>query len=319
MTESRLSAVQRIEYAIDWPPGHVASYLLGGDELVLVDAGVPDESAPLTDALHAAGLRLADIDHVVLTHPHSDHLGQVPTVLAESDATVYAPLGVRDRLRRDPADLAAEVRANATRAGLSGERLETAVTMAVESLERNAALLPPDRVDVWVEDGDTIAPGGHELTAVHTPGHQADHLCYRGTVDGDRALFAGDMALEPFRAAAIHGGLTDAVSETFEAFYGALDTLAALEVDRVYPGHGPVHTAFGGTIERDRGSLDRRLRRVREALAPDGSTAPEVTTALAGDRSPEYVFIEVLGALSHLAATGAIGAERVDGVEVFSP
>lgn len=318
MTESRLSTVHRIEFGMDWPPDHVASYLLDGDELVLVDAGVPDEAAPLTEGLAAAGFELDDIDHVILTHPHSDHLGQVPTVLAAADPTVYAPAGVRERLGRDPDDLREEVRANATRAGLAGDRLETAVTMAVESLERNARLLPPERVDVWVADGDTVSPGGIDLTAVHTPGHQADHLCYRATVDSETVLFSGDMAIDPFRAAALHGGLTDQVEETFAAFYAALDTLAALEVDRVFPGHGPVHADFTATVERDRGSLDRRLVRVRDALAPDGSTAPEVTTALAGDRSPEYVFIEVLAALYHLAATGEVDAARVDGAEVFT-
>lgn len=48
MNETRLSSVRRIGFSVDWPPGHVACYLLDLDEPVLVDAGilgeVPDTS-----------------------------------------------------------------------------------------------------------------------------------------------------------------------------------------------------------------------------------------------------------------------------------
>ena len=192
-----------------------------------------------------------------------------------------------------------------------------AVDMAVESLERNSDLLAPDAVDVWIEPGDTTAVGPIEVGAVHVPGHQADHLAYPVETGGDSALFAGDMAIEPLRSVSLHDGLDDGHREAVDAFYAALDRLAALDVDRVYPGHGPVHRNLQGVVKRDRESLDARLDAVRDLVAEGHETAAEVAFALAGDRDVEYIVPETMAALAHLESTGAVTLEVVDGVRRY--
>ncbi|MFT4882229.1 MAG: glyoxylase-like metal-dependent hydrolase (beta-lactamase superfamily II), partial [Salinirussus sp.] len=106
-----LDGVVRIEFEVDWPPGHAVAWLVDGPEPVLVDAGAPGETATetLADALDTHGYGLGDIDHLVVTHPHSDHVGQVPTLL-EAGARLYAPGPALEQLRRDPEDLEAAVR-----------------------------------------------------------------------------------------------------------------------------------------------------------------------------------------------------------------
>ena len=335
MTESRTRAagLHRIEFAVDWPPGHVAAYLLDGPEPVLFDAGMPDGRDPadpegaddhdregtLRDGLARAGLDLADIVHLVVTHPHVDHIGQARTLLEAGDPTVYAPAGVRERFAGDAESLAERVERNVRGTGLAGERLEETVEMAVRSLERNRDLLPPAAVDRWVEPGEPVAVGGHSLEPTHTPGHQADHLVFRTDLDGESALFSGDAAMEPFRGVAIHDGLDDGVFETFEAFYTGLDRLSALDVDRVYPGHGPVHRRFEEIIERDRDSLDRRLDGVERAIREGSRTIPEVTARVAGDRPARYLLPEVYAAVSHLESTGRATVTVEDGVRYYDP
>ncbi len=326
-----MTGVHRIEFDVDWPPGHVACYLLPGPEPVLVDAGMPDDRDPadpegsddhdrertLREGLAAAGLDPADVAHLVVTHPHVDHIGQVDTLLAAGDPTVYAPAGVRERFAGDTDALAERVERNVREAGLDGERVEESVEMAVRSLERNRDLLPPAAVDRWVESGDPIDVGGHSLEPTHTPGHQADHLVFRTDLDGESVLLAGDAAMEPFRAVAIHDGLDDGVSETFEAFYGGLDRLSALDVDRVHPGHGPVHRRFREIVERDRGSLDRRLDGVERAIGEGSRTAPEVTARIAGDRPARYLLPEVYAAACHLESVGRAVVSVEDGVRYY--
>ena len=192
-----------------------------------------------------------------------------------------------------------------------------AVEMAVESLERNSDLLGPDAVDVWIEPGDTTAVGPIEVGAVHVPGHQADHLAFPVELGGESALFAGEMAIEPLRSVSLHDGLDDGHREAVDAFYAALDRLAALDVDRVYPGHGPIHRDLQGVVRRDRESLDARLDGVRKLVAEGQETAAEVAFALAGDRDVEYIVPEAMAALAHLEATGAVTVELVDGVRRY--
>lgn len=312
--------VHRIEIDVDWPPGHVAAYLIAGPEPVLVDAGMAGGTAgqEFASRFEDLDISMADIDHLVVTHPHVDHIGQVPAVREAADPVVYAPVGARERLARDTDDLAAAVRANAREAGLKGEFLDSAVEKSVESLERDRQLLTPEAVDHWVEDGERLDFGGVAFDAIHTPGHQADHLCFRSDLDGESLLFAGDLAMEPFRPVVIHTGLDNGVENGITAMYRSLDRLDGLGVDRVYPGHGPVHGRLQEMVERSRASLDRMLDRTVEHAAQQPISALEVAEERAGDRQFHYVLPEVLGALHYLEANDRLSSQVEDGVRLFS-
>lgn len=319
----RAVPIHRIEFGVDWPPGHVAGYLVDCDEPVLIDAGMPgsDSKELLCETLGEHGYAIDDIEHLVLTHPHIDHIGQVTTIVEKAAPTVYAPSGVRKRFDRDLAALEETVRENATAAGFADERREQFVDRAVESLRRNRELLPTATIDVWVDGGETITVGDTAVDVFHTPGHQADHCCYLVELNGERVLVSGDMAIEPFRPVVLHAGLDRGVENAIDGFYTALDRLDSLAVDRIYPGHGPVHTDFEQVIERDRDSLDRMLDRTVEAVSAaeeEGQqpplTAAEVATERAGSSDTTYIAAEVVASLSHLRSEERIEAVDTDGV-----
>ena len=345
--DTPIEDVHRIEFSVEWPPGHVAAYLLDGPEPLLIDAGMTGEQAydELEEGLARAGYDTADVAHLVVTHPHVDHIGQVPAVIEAADPLVYAPAGVRDRLARDAEALASAVERNATAAGIVGERRERSVEMAVRSLERNRDLLAPSNVDCWIGDGngrgangteerqesqkgkksakherdersgkdeesepDAITVGGVPFEAIATPGHQADHLCFETAMDGERVLFAGDTALAPFRPVLLQVGLDEGVERGLPAFKGSLDRLSARSIDRVFPGHGPVHDDFHDTLDRDCRSLRRLVEGVARELdggVKTGTTAAEIASERAGgERDFAYLLPEVVSALARLDATG---------------
>jgi glyoxylase-like metal-dependent hydrolase (beta-lactamase superfamily II) len=308
--------VRRIEFDVDWPPGHVAAYLLETDEPVLVDAGQPGGSATgeLEAGLAEHGYEIADVEHLVLTHAHPDHTGQTPTVLERADPTVYAPALVTDRLGRDVAAFSEAVRANTTGAGTAEADLDTAVEWARASIEYAREHLPEEAVDVWIEADEPFAAGGVTFDPVHTPGHNAEHHVYLATLDGERVAFSGDMAIRTFRAVLMHTGLDDGVRDSVPAFETALDRLAAHDVDRVYPGHGAVHEEYEAALDQSRESLDRLLDRTHEYLAEgEHDTAVGIAAdRMDGDadsRSLGYMLPETVGALAHLARTGRATSE----------
>lgn len=312
--------IHRIEVPVAWPPEHVAAYLLAGPEPALVDTGMAGDRcrAALRTALEDHGLGVADIDHLVLTHPHVDHLGQASTAIEAGDPTVYVPAGVEGRFARAADDLRDAVEKNARAAGLSDEALGEVVDRSVESLRRDRSLLPPEAVDTWVADGQTIDLAGVSLEAIHTPGHQADHLCYRTTLDGERLLFSGDMAIKPFRSVAIHVGLDDGVEEGIGAYYSALDRLDDLDVDQVFPGHGPVHREFTAAVTRSERSLDRLLETCLAALRDGATTAAAVADRRQG-RDLVYLLPETVGALAYLEATGRAISHLDSGTRRYDP
>ncbi|UPM43323.1 MBL fold metallo-hydrolase [Halocatena salina] len=324
----RTVPIHRIEYDVNWPPEHVASYLIGCEQPVLVDAGMPgaDGRKRLCETLATHGYDLNDIEHLIVTHPHIDHIGQISEIVDAASPTVYAPVGVQTRFERNLEGLETTVRENARTAGFSEAERDVLVDKAVESLRRNRELLAPEVVDVWVDGGDIVEIGEAVVDVLHTPGHQADHCCYRLELNGEDVLISGDMVIEPFRPVILHAGLDQGVERAVEGFYTALDRISALDIDRVYPGHGPVHTDFEATLERDRNSLDRTLEKAVDTVGEghgDGSetpmTAADVATERTGSRDTTYIAVEVVAALSYLRSTGQIRATERDGMRHYVP
>lgn len=306
-------SVHRIEFDIPWPPNTAYAYLIEADDPVLVDAGSPGEAGTetLRAGLAEAGYELADIEHLLITHPHTDHDGQAATLVEAADPTVYALEGVRERLARDTDDLAAAVRTNATEVGVPDP--ESEVDRAVDSLRRNRDCLPPEHIDVELAPGETVDAGGMTFEAVHVPGHQENQAAFRH----DELLFAGDTAVEPFRPAALHVGLDRGCYEAIDAFHEGLDALAAIapDIERVYPGHGPVFEDLEWVIDRDRQSLETLAEDCRNALEPLGAaTAYEVTAERVEKlENRQYTVFESVGALARLERQGVVESAMENG------
>jgi glyoxylase-like metal-dependent hydrolase (beta-lactamase superfamily II) len=101
-------------------------------------------------------------------------------------------------------------------------------------------------------DGETIAG----LTAIATPGHSADHLCF--LIDG--ACFTGDLILGEGSTIVgprqMGGSLAD--------YMRSLERLRALDLKVLYPGHGPeVHDPRAKIDEY----IEHRMMRERSLVA----------------------------------------------------
>jgi len=113
--------------------------------------------------------------------------------------------------------------------------------------------------DVTVADGDTIAVGTEQLTAVHTPGHTSDHLCFLM----GRELFTGDH---------IMSGST-VVIEDAAAYLDSLHRVAALGATRLRPGHGNLLEDAAAAVAA---YIEHRLERERQIVAAVGRGAGTV-------------------------------------------
>lgn len=88
------------------------------------------------------------------------------------------------------------------------------------------------KVDIFVEDGDTIQLGSLEIKVLHTPGHTQGGVCY--LVDGN--LFSGDTIFrEAVGRCDLEGGNFNQIVESIE---DKIFTLPPKTV--IYPGHGNI-------------------------------------------------------------------------------
>jgi len=134
-------------------------------------------------------------------------------------------------------------------------------------IHRDAGL-PADIEDL--RDGQTIEGDGVTLTALHTPGHASDHLCYY--LAEEKAVFTGDVVL---------GGSTTVIpAEDGDLldYMSSLKRLQSLDVRRIYPAHGPVIEDAQGRLAE---YVEHRLLRERQILAALGDGLTTIPTMVA--------------------------------------
>ncbi len=311
-------AVTRLQFEVDWPPYHVAAYLIDGEAPILVDAGVPEDGGrgAMIERLDDCGYDPADLGAVVVTHPHTDHTGQVP-LFREAGVPVYAPQAALDQLDRDEGDLVAGVREIGRSLGLDAERLETEAERACDSLRRNRRLVDPDHAEGFAF-GESVTVAGQQFEPLHTPGHQIHHASLAATIDGESVLFSGDTLIEPFRAAALHVGIDYGAYEAIDAFYESMDTYAGRDVDRVFPGHGPIFTDYSGTVAETREDLDDLVRDTLAAVDVVGPATPlSIVTERVGETSHPAKLLDTLGALGTLDRRDELTYHTDEGVRYY--
>lgn len=121
---------------------------------------------------------------------------------------------------------------------------------------------PEFEPDIRIRDGEEVPYGESGITAVHTPGHTPDHLCFvRGEI-----LFTGDHIMQ---------GST-VVMEDAAAYLESLYRVQDLRVEHIEPGHGAAMDDAGRVIEE---YIEHRLMRegqIIEAVQSGASTIDDI-------------------------------------------
>ena len=158
-------------------------FLLLGERVTIVDSGPPGSAARVLAALRRAGRTADEVEHILITHYHPDHLGGLAGLLRHVPARVGVHAAEAPAVCGD-APMPAPVRYPTV-----AERLAP-----VMRLVRRCA------VDTVLRDGDELPVlGGLRIvhTPGHTPGHIALHLPDRGVVIAGDALQRRSAGLAP--------------------------------------------------------------------------------------------------------------------------
>lgn len=193
------------------------AFLLEEDRLTLIDAGMVGSRLLLERYLRRIGRRLDELDRIICTHGHPDHIGGISELVRDRDDV--AVLIHSD----DLAGLTRPLREAMATAESHGERRGR----IIQYLTRTPA-------DPTPLEGDEILPILGGLRVVHTPGHTPGSICLY--LERSRTLFTGDVLQ------VIRGRLTYAsafFSHDHAGARGSVERLAALDVETIALSHYP--------------------------------------------------------------------------------
>jgi len=291
-------AVWRIRTSM---PGHsfgvVNSYLLEtGEGAVLIDTpwGTPSVIAELEEGIAQSGHHPEQVHTVLLTHYHEDHSGAAGWFQRQYGARV----GMHEL---DAANLRSRfgggedfARALEEWLELTGPDEQSRQYARAQFRELSSYAFPVE-IDLPLQDGQRLDPGGRALRVVHTPGHTPGSASFLD--EGTRTLFTGDHVFDRRRTNAVARPYS--VARPIASYWESSERMLALRPALVLPGHDEPIEDLAGRMDRLREVRDAKLAEVR-ALAR-GGTAWELAQRMTR-RTPW----DALDGNAKLAATGEV-------------
>jgi glyoxylase-like metal-dependent hydrolase (beta-lactamase superfamily II) len=316
------AGIHRLAIPTPFAVGRVNVYLIEDEPLTLIDAG--PNSGTSFDALRRGiaelGHALEDIELVVLTHQHIDHLGLIALVashagapVAALDAAVPFVEGYSEEAQADD-DFAREIM---LRHGIPADVVAAlqSVSLAFRAWGARADVTMP------LGDGGTLELRDRTLHVHHRPGHSPTDTVFHDR--RRRMLIAGDHLLGHISSNPLITRPRDGSAERPKALVQYLDSLAAtraMDVDLVLPGHGEPIVRHRVLIDQRLALHRRRADKIHRLLEEGPRSAYEIAQALWGDIAVTQAYLtlsEVLGHLDLLAAEGRVRELTREGGSVF--
>ena len=316
--------IHRIQVPTPFAVGRVNVYLIEDDPLTLVDAGPNSGTSfdELTSGLAALGHSLEDIELVVLTHQHIDHLGLVSLVAQRSGADVAA-IDVAVQFVENYSQEAQKddefARSVMLRNGIP-EDVVSALTSVSQAFRAWGARADVTRV---LTDGDEMRFRDRTLHVHHRPGHSPTDTVFhdrerRILIAADHLL--GHISSNPLITRPLDG--SDERPQALVTYLSSLEATRVMDVDLVLPGHGDPITDHRTLIDERFVLHRRRAEKINRLIAERPRTAYEVAQALWGNVAVTQAYLtlsEVLGHVDLLVNAGRVREHRRGNVSVFEP
>jgi hydroxyacylglutathione hydrolase len=188
---------------------------------ILIDTGFSPKRAILDKELERAGCKPGNLELIVLTHGHGDHIGNCAYLRAKYAAPVAIHRGDSEMVEREGIET----------------NVFNRILLNVISFIAGLGEIERFKPDIYLEEGDGFSEYGFDAKVLHLPGHSNGSIGILAT-GGDpstspgQVLFCGDLFVNVTKPVK-HSIVTDAA-----AFSASVERLNNLSVSTVYPGHG---------------------------------------------------------------------------------
>ena len=301
-------------------------YLLEkGRSLILVDGGMATNESwqALRTTLAANGFAIDDLSGIIITHHHHDHVGVVNNILEQKDVPIYAHPESVYRLKRDRPFLAQRIDFfnqlyTEMGCGEEGKRQVARLKQAFRENEKYGIKgdILPIRNEQTLEALDF-----EELKAFETPGHSPDHLVFYDTQR--KWLFSGDHLIRHISSNAIVEPDREGKRiRTLIQYIHSLKQCLALDVEKVFPGHGDQIVHFTELVTQRLERIEVKSTKFLQLIANGIRTADQLArTYYKREYKHQFALVmsEVIGHLDYLEAKARVHKVKKDGVWNYYP
>jgi glyoxylase-like metal-dependent hydrolase (beta-lactamase superfamily II) len=315
------AGIHRLAIPTPFAVGRVNVYLIEDEPLTLVDSG-PNSGSSLVELEHqleALGHGIEDLELILITHQHIDHIGLV-SILAERSGAQVAAI---DRLvpfvenYREWAQAEDEfATATMLRHGIPPE-VVTALAAVSQGFRAWGARADVDRT---LSDGEDLELRDRTLRVALRPGHSPTDTVFH---DAERRiLIAADHLLAHISSNPILTRSTDGGPRP-QSLVVYLDSMARtreMDVGVVLPGHGDPILDHRKLIDRRTMLHRRRADKIADLIAQRPVTAYEIAQTMWGNIAVTQAFLtlsEVIGHTDLLLNSGRVREIEDGGVVRF--
>jgi glyoxylase-like metal-dependent hydrolase (beta-lactamase superfamily II) len=305
--------------------GRVNCYLVDDDPLTLVDAG-PNSGTSLT-ALEAAlaehGRRIEDLERIVLTHQHIDHIGLAQILANRSGAEVCALDALAPWLARFGTEMEGDdqfAEAVMLRNGIPQD-IAIALRVVTQQFRAWGATVQVTRP---LAVGDVLEFASRSWRVHHRPGHSPSDTVFHDESSG--VLLAGDHLIKrissnPLISRPLEGGGPEDRPKALITYMSSLRATREMDLELVLPGHGDPVEDHRTLIDERMEGYERRVAKIAGILAAGPKSGFEIAQQIWGNVAVTQAYLtlsEVLGHVDLLLERGAVTAVEHDGVVRFA-
>jgi glyoxylase-like metal-dependent hydrolase (beta-lactamase superfamily II) len=308
--------------------GSVNAFLLEGSPLTLIDSG-PNYATALVaieGALAEIGRRVEDLELLLVTHQHGDHLGLAQALVGRSGAEVAC----LDLLVPFVADYRRSVQSDdelgMTLMRRHGVPERTIATLRVVS-SLTSHLGSSFAVQRPLPEGATFRAGSRRLKVLRRPGHSATDTVYLDS--GAGLAFAGDHLLAAVSSNPLIGnpprgpvsGLAADRPRALPTYLRSLGQTRELSLELVLTGHGDPVRDHRALIDSRQRHHEQRAERILGFVQSRPRSAHAIAEEIWGQVAHTQAYLtlcEVIGHLDLLIAAGAVIEEEGEQTTMFS-
>ena len=301
LEQAALAGVHCLPVPTPFAVGRINCYLIEDEPLTLIDTG-PNSGKSLDELVRMMGERghsIDDLELIVITHQHIDHLGLVEILVEHSGAEVAAIGAASDRLAAFDED--AELEDQFAVEVMLRNGIPEDVTVALQGVSRSfrdwgshVIVTKP------LADGEELVLGNRRMRTLRRPGHSPSDTVFWD--EERKILFAGDHLLSnvssnPLISRPLDG--SKARTQSLVTYIESMKKTREMPAEIVFGGHGEPITDHVALIDARLASHERRKEKIHGLIEERSRSGYEIAQAIWGNVAVTQAFLTLSEVIGH--------------------